>query len=97
MFSPVKPGYFGGMLKCTKDKIKYNNVTGTSGYRWLESSDLRTGKDTGRMECIDITYYDNLVKEAEEDLRNLIAKGTDEENQQYENQFSSLDEFKEWE
>lgn len=36
LFCPIKPGCGGGTLVCKRDD-KYSAVTGTKGYRWLES------------------------------------------------------------
>ena len=41
--------------------IKYDAVTGTKGYLWLESN---TVKDSNMQDKIDRRYYDNLVDEA---------------------------------
>ncbi|MBP5594985.1 MAG: hypothetical protein J6Y02_06360 [Pseudobutyrivibrio sp.] len=60
LFSPIKKGCSGGLLYREKDG-KYYAVTGTSGYRWLESEIVKSlGKDGD----IDISYYENLKKEA---------------------------------
>lgn len=59
-FCPVKDGYGGGLLVSEKDG-KYNSVTGTKGYRWLESEALRAEEKT---DAIDMRYYNNLVDEA---------------------------------
>lgn len=44
---------------------KYAAVTGTIGYRWMESEDV---KRAGMTDAIDRSYYDKLVDEAVEDL-----------------------------
>ena len=36
-------------------------VTGTKGYRWLESEEVI---GTNKESCIDLSYYDNLVNDA---------------------------------
>lgn len=59
-FCPVKANSNGGILYREKDG-KYYAVTGTKGYRWLESemvSQMKKEKD------IDRSYYDRLVDEA---------------------------------
>lgn len=59
-FCPIKPGCGGGLLMREKDG-KYYAVTGSKGYRWLESEMVRELKKEGD---IDLSYYDNLVNEA---------------------------------
>ena len=60
LFSPIKEGCGGGILYREKDG-KYYAVTGTSGYRWLESETVQSlGKDGD----IDISYYEKLKDEA---------------------------------
>ena len=60
LFSPIKEGCGGGILYREKDG-KYYSVTGTKGYRWLESEVVKSlGKDGD----IDISYYDALKEEA---------------------------------
>ena len=60
LFTPIKPGANGGELYRMKDG-KYYAVTGTKGYRWLESE---TVKAEGLEGDIDTSYYDNLAKDA---------------------------------
>ena len=59
-FSPVKPGSGGGVL-LREQNGKYYAVTGSSGYRWLESEMVRELNKEGD---IDRSYYDKLVDEA---------------------------------
>lgn len=59
-FCPIKPGCGGGLLLAHKDgEERYSAVTGTKGYRWLESETVR-----GREDIIDKSYYDALVADA---------------------------------
>lgn len=64
-FCPIKPGCGGGVLvREGKDKagnIKYSAATGSKGYRWLEAEMVR---ELGKEDCIDRSFYDNLVTEA---------------------------------
>ena len=60
LFCPVKPGCGGGIL-VRQQEDKYNSVTGTKGYRWMESDMI---KQFGLEEAIDRSYYDNLVNDA---------------------------------
>lgn len=59
-FCPIKEGFGGGILYREKDG-KYYAVTGTKGYRWLESevvSNLNNQSD------IDLSYFNSLVDSA---------------------------------
>lgn len=60
LFCPVKPGSGGGIL-CRANGEKYAAVTGTKGYRWLESEMVQS---LGKEESIDKSYYISLVDEA---------------------------------
>lgn len=64
-FSPVKNGCGGGILVREKDG-KFYSATGAKGYRWRESETLQ---DSDRMGMIDMGYFDNLAKTAEEAIR----------------------------
>ena len=63
-FTPVKPGCGGGVLvREAVDKegnIKYDAVTGTKGYRWVNSECLSDND----ISMIDKTYYQTLVDDA---------------------------------
>lgn len=61
-FCPIKKGCNGGVLY-RFDNNKYYAVTGTKGYRWMESEMIR---ELGRESDIDQSYYDHLVDEASE-------------------------------
>lgn len=67
-FTPVKPGMGGGLLvREGYDKegnVKYDAVTGTKGYRWVNSECL-TDNDAS---MIDKTYYQTLVDDAVESI-----------------------------
>ena len=64
-FCPIKPGKGGGLLLRkqlgTNGEWKYNAVTGTKGYRWLESEEVYS---KGMAADIDTSYYDSLVDKA---------------------------------
>ena len=60
LFTPMKEGTGGGILYREKDG-KYYAVTGTKGYRWLESEVV---KSSGRDGDIDVSYYEKLAEEA---------------------------------
>ena len=59
-FCPIKSGCGGGVLYRVQDG-RYYAVTGTSGYRWLESEIV---KNLGKEGDIDETYYISLAEEA---------------------------------
>ena len=59
-FTPVKSGAGGGVLVCKRGD-KYVNVTGSTGYRWLESEIAR---ENGGMDIVDTGYYRRLCDEA---------------------------------
>lgn len=59
-FCPIKPGCGGGVLLRTQND-KYYAVTGTSGFRWMESEMV---KELNKENDIDRTYYDKLVTDA---------------------------------
>ena len=60
LFTPVKTG--GGELLVEREG-KYDAVSGTKGYRWIESENIR---ELGKEDNIDISYYDNLAEKAKE-------------------------------
>lgn len=68
-FCPIKPGLGGGRLvreQLKKDgSIGMDSVTGTKGYRWLESEVVYANN---RREDIDISYYEKLVENAIKDI-----------------------------
>lgn len=59
-FVPVKSGTGGGLLMSSRND-KYNSVTGTKGYRWMESETVKT---LGLEKNIDISYYEHLCEDA---------------------------------
>lgn len=63
-FTPVKEGYGGGILYRVKDGKNYA-VSGTTGYRWLESEMVKT---IGSTEEIDRDYYRTLVDDAAKEI-----------------------------
>ncbi len=69
LFCPIKEGCGGGLLvrqSTAKDgSIKYDAVTGTKGYRWLESETVR---QLGLENDIDCGYYDAMVDAAVNDI-----------------------------
>lgn len=64
-FCPIKPGCGGAELVRTSiDKdgnVKYDSVTGTKGYRWLEAEAVKL---LDKQDDIDHSYYDELVDAA---------------------------------
>ncbi len=64
-FSPVIEGAGGGILYRKKDD-KYFAVTGTKGFRWMESAMVKT---LGIEDKIDYRYYEEMVDEAVQTIR----------------------------
>lgn len=67
-FCPIRPGCGGGVLVAERNG-KYDAVTGTKGYRWLESEMVR---ELDKVDDIDRSYYDKLVNDA---VETIIAYG----------------------
>ena len=63
-FCPIKEGCGGGILY-RKNENKYYAVTGTKGYRWLESEMVR---NLGKEDDIDKSYYETLANDAVNDI-----------------------------
>lgn len=60
LFCPIKPGAGGGILyRFANDK--YYALSGTKGFRWLESEVV---KELGKEDDIDISYYEKLADAA---------------------------------
>lgn len=59
-FCPIMPGFGGGLLVREKDG-KYYAVTGTKGYRWLESEAVQLLE---KENDIDMTYFTSLTDTA---------------------------------
>lgn len=65
-FCPIKEGCGGGLLlreNGTKENgvTKYGAVTGSKGYRWMETEKVRM---LGKEDDVDRSYYDKLVDDA---------------------------------
>ena len=63
-FCPVLPGSEGGVLYRVKDD-KYYAATGTKGYRWIESEQV---KAMNWETIIDRSYYEKLCNEAKKEI-----------------------------
>lgn len=87
-FCPIKPGCGGADLVRTstgKDgTVKYDSVTGTKGYRWLESE---TAKILGKEKDIDRSYYDEMVNAA------IYGKGTGKDRKPGISDFGDFERF----
>ena len=87
-FCPIKPGCGGADLVRTstgKDgTVKYDSVTGTKGYRWLESE---TVKILGKEKYIDRSYYDEMVNAA------IYGKGTGKDRKPGISDFGDFERF----
>ena len=69
LFCPMKPGSGAGYLMRENETTgKMGAVTGTKGYLWMESDDVKT---FGKEDCIDKTYYTKLVDEAVDTISNF--------------------------
>lgn len=68
-FCPIKPGRGGGeLVRMAKDaagNTKYDAVTGSKGYRWLEAEYVRS---LSKEDDIDKSYYTKLVNDAVETI-----------------------------
>ena len=64
-FTPVVRGVGGGLLMRSSVNGKYGAVTGTKGYRWMESE---TVKQLGLQSSVDKSYYTRFVDEAVAEL-----------------------------
>jgi hypothetical protein len=70
LFCPIKSGCGGGEL-VVKRNDKYVSATGAKGYRWLEAETVKAmTNDAGKVDAdiIDLSYYDNLVNDAVDDI-----------------------------
>ena len=61
-FCPVKAGSGGGIL-CREKDGKFSAATGSKGYRWREGESL---EGAGRMDMIDMGYFEGLAETAKE-------------------------------
>ena len=64
-FVPILKGRGGGLLMREKDG-KYYAATGTKGYRWLESENVR---DLGKQDDIDTSYHEALAEKAKDTIQ----------------------------
>lgn len=67
-FCPIKSGCGGGRLVAERElkgKTKYDPVTGTKGYRWLESEVVESDN---KIDDIDRSYYISLVDDAKDTI-----------------------------
>lgn len=75
LFTPVKSGQNGGNLVVERQSstsgtgIKYDSVTGTKGYRWVESETIADAEFSELMEnVVDVSYYTELVDKAKDTI-----------------------------
>lgn len=64
-FCPIRPGCGGGDLYRKDDNGKYAAVTGTKGWRWLESEIV---KNLHKEDMIDMDYWNEKAEEAKKDI-----------------------------
>lgn len=67
-FCPIKPGCGGGEL-FREQNGSYYAVTGTKGYRWMESEIVQ---ELNKQDDIDLRYYDNLVQDAIDEISKYV-------------------------
>ena len=71
-FTPVSNGFGGGDLLCKRDNddgtSKFVSVTGTSGFKWLESEMIRVLYPNMPEKVVDLDYYTKLVDDAVESI-----------------------------
>lgn len=60
LFTPIRQGCGGGLL-CREHNGKFYSVTGTKGYRWLESEIVQK---LDKMDDIDMSFYVDLARES---------------------------------
>ena len=63
-FCPVLPGYGGAELLCLNND-KFNSVTGTKGYLWMEADYI---KKNNLYDIIDMSYFEAKVQEARDSI-----------------------------
>lgn len=64
LFCPISAGYGGGVLYRQSGE-KYNAISGTKGYRWLEAEVVRSLKKENH---INMDYYDSLLNDAKKTI-----------------------------
>ena len=67
-FTPVVVGAGGGVLYRI-DNGKIYAVSGTKGYRWLESANV---EKYGKEKYVDVTFYHDVVTQALDDIREFV-------------------------
>lgn len=67
-FVPILPGKGGGDLLCSQDREKYDAVTGTKGYMWLEAETVR---NMDKIDDINISYFDKMADAAKAKIEAL--------------------------
>lgn len=82
-FTPVLPGKGGGILYRRGSDGNYAAASGSKGYRWLESEDIRDYfKDAGidaMMQTIDISYYQKKVDAVRDLIDRTVRQSTNDE------------------
>ena len=70
-FIPIAPGHGGGLLVRQNDidKTKFTSATGANGYRWLESSMV---KSLGKENAIDQSYFEKLANDAKDHISEFM-------------------------
>ena len=68
LFTPIVPGAGGGILYRVADEKRYA-ISGTKGYRWLESESVKKWE---KEDDIDVSYYDTLCDQAIETIEKFV-------------------------
>ena len=68
LFTPILPGRGGGSLYRVADDKLYA-ISGTKGYKWLESETVQL---LGKEDDVDVSYYDNLCDVAIETIEKYV-------------------------
>lgn len=71
LFTPILPGRGGGTLYRVADDKMYA-VTGTKGFKWLESETVQLLE---KEDDVDVSYYDNLCNEAIKAIEEYVPFG----------------------
>lgn len=95
LFTPVVDGANGGLLVKSEDGMKYDAVSGTKGYRWMESGTI---KDLGIEDQIDMDYFESLCTDAVAKVNvhgdfDIFRYGTHEEFEEYARQLLKENTF----
>lgn len=69
LFTPILPGRGGGVLYRIDSEEKMYAISGTKGYRWLESEVVQ---DTNKENDVDVSYYEELCDQAVKSIEEFV-------------------------